>query len=80
MTTPDIPTIARKLTKAQREAVTSAMPAILTQDGVVRYRHWRAFPGLVAKGLLEGAPSQRLTPLGLAVRTHLLSQSNTEKG
>ncbi len=67
----DIAKLAAGLTEAQQRALIDAQWSL---DGgyVVPYRHWRAFPGLVAKGLLTKGQSPRLTEAGIAVRNHLI--------
>lgn len=72
----DVEAIVAKLTKAQRTALSDASPMILEDGYVSRYRNWRAFPGLIAKDLIEAGSSQRLTPLGLAVRSALLEDTD----
>jgi hypothetical protein len=70
--------IARRLSKAQRAAFDGARGIIFGDGYILQYRHWRTFPGLIKKELLVAGPSQRLTPLGLAVRQHLLSSKTGE--
>lgn len=80
----DVAEIAKRLSEAQRRAILSSEsrqangawhPAgwYLRADRRVRYR-------LCLAGLLRDylAPSQRLTPLGLAVREHLQSPKGSE--
>lgn len=63
---PDLALLAKGLTKAQRATV-------LRGYSVSKRGMWPLINGMVAAGLLEGGfgYDRRLTPLGLALRTHL---------
>jgi len=73
--TAEVAAIAAKLTKAQREQM---LDEVVRWEGGFDLR-WIGHAGvrcvLQKKGLVETPMySQRLTPLGLAVRNHLISQ------
>ena len=72
-----IPTIAAKLTKAQREAIIHArLMSPMASRVVAAPDAWpQARKALVAKGLAT-EPWYALTDLGLSVRTHLEKEAS----
>ena len=71
--TDDVEAIAKGLTKAQREAILGAQDLMYSHDGYpffkVQFTPHEPWPQGVAQFLT--LTSDRLTPLGLAVRTYL---------
>jgi hypothetical protein len=81
MTAPrDVEVLADKLTEAQREALRDACGG----EGlfITRWKHGRSVRALHAKGLTLAPPPGPggliavLTPLGLALRSHLIGTGN----
>ena len=74
-----IPTIASKLTKAQRHAIWHAQPILFGKQWLLSSKTIRTVTeNLRSKGLAEfhDVYRDRLTDLGLSIRTHLQKEAS----
>lgn len=80
----DAAKIAASLTEKQREALLS-FPASEAQKEFHEHRHAACYHGLCCRGLIQACwavfPHQKpwkLTPLGLAVRAHIMENTDAK--